>query len=193
MASNPKTDYTPEEYLALERSSEIKHEYYNGEIFAMGGASKFHVVIVTNLVGELHSQLKHGPCNVYSNDMRVQVAPNGLYTYPDVIVLCEEPSFSDEQDDTLLNPALIIEVLSESTKDYDRGGKFEQYRTIDSFVEYLLVAQDRPHVEHHTRQSDRSWLMQETNNLQDAIELKSVPCSLRMVDIYSKITFQPTA
>jgi len=123
----------------------------------------------------------------------VQVSRTGLYTYPDVIVLCEKPRFSDKQGDALLNPVLIIEVLSESTKDYDRGGKFEQYRTFDSFVEYLLVAQDRPHVEHHTRQSERSWLMQETNNLQDAIELKSVPCSLRMTDIYSKITFQSAA
>jgi Uma2 family endonuclease len=112
-----------------------------------------------------------------------------LYTYPDVIVLCEEPSFSDSQEDTLLNPALIIEVLSESTKDYDRGGKFEQYRTIDSFVEYLLVAQERPHVEHYVRQPDGSWLLQETNNLEDTIQLKSVPCSLRMADVYSKIDF----
>jgi Uma2 family endonuclease len=190
MASNPKTYYTLEEYLALEQSSEIKHEYYNGEIFAMGGATKEHVSIVTNLVGELHSQLKSGPCKVYSNDLRVQVAPTGLYTYPDVIVLCDEARFSDKQEDTLLNPALIIEVLSESTKDYDRGGKFEQYRTIDSFVEYLLIAQDRPHVEHHTRQPDGSWLLQETNSLEDTIQLKSVPCSLRMTDIYSKIVFQ---
>jgi Uma2 family endonuclease len=122
----------------------------------------------------------------------VKVDPTGLYTYPDVIVLCEEPRFSDEQKDTLVNPALIIEVLSESTKDYDRGGKFEQYRTIDSFVEYLLIAQDRPHVEHHTRQPDGSWLLQETNSLEDTIQLKAVPCSLRMADIYSRITFQPS-
>jgi len=193
MASNPKTYYTPEEYLALERSSEAKHEYYNGEIFAMGGATEEHVSIVTNLVGELHSQLKTAPCKVYSNDLRVQVSPTGLYTYPDVIVLCERPRFSDKQGDTLLNPALIIEVLSESTKDYDRGGKFEQYRAIDSFVEYLLIAQDRPHVEHYTRQADRSWLLHDTNNLEDTIQLKSVPCSLRMADIYSKINFRATA
>jgi Uma2 family endonuclease len=191
MASNPKTYYTPEEYLALERSSEIKHEYYNGEIFAMSGATEEHVLIETNLVAELHSQLKSGPCKVYSNDLRVQVAPTGLYTYPDVIVLCDEARFSDDQEDTLLNPALIIEVLSESTKDYDRGGKFEQYRTIDPFVEYLLIAQDRPHVEHHTRQPDGSWLLHETNSLEDTIQLKSVPCSLPMADIYSKIEFQP--
>lgn len=193
MASQPKTFYTPEEYLALERSCETKHEYYNGEIFAMGGASKQHVLIVTNLVGELHSKLKEGRCTVYSADLRVQVAPTGLYTYPDVIVLCDAPRFSDEQKDTLLNPALIIEVLSESTKDYDRGGKFEQYRTIESFVEYLLIAQDRPHVEHHTRQPDGSWILFETNSLEDTIQLKSVPCSLRIADIYAKIDFGATA
>lgn len=191
MASNPKTFYTPEEYLALERSCEAKHEYYNGEIFAMGGASPRHVLIVTNLVVSLGSQLESGPCTVYSADLRVKVDPTGLYTYPDVVVLCEEPRFSGAQKDTLVNPALIIEVLSESTKDYDRGGKFEQYRTIDSFVEYLLVAQDRPHVEHYMRQPDGSWLLQETNNLEDTIQLKSVPCSLRMAVIYSKIEFQP--
>lgn len=193
MASNPKTFYTPEEYLALERSCEAKHEYYNGEIFAMGGASPRHVLIVTNLVVSLGSQLESGPCTVYSADLRVKVDPTGLYTYPDVVVLCEEPRFSGAQKDTLVNPALIIEVLSESTKDYDRGGKFEQYRTIDSFVEYLLVAQDRPHVEHYMRQPDGSWLLQETNNLEDTIQLKSVPCSLRMAVIYSKIEFQPKA
>ena len=189
MASNPTTFDTPEEYLALERSCETKHEYYNGEIFAMSGASKWHVLIVTNLIVALGSQLKESPCTVYSTDLRVQVAPTGLYTYPDVIVLFEEPRFSDEQEDTLLNPALIIEVLSESTKDYDRGGKFELYRTIDSFVEYLLIAQDRPHLEHHVRQPDGNWLLHETNNLDDTIHLKSVRCSLRLADIYLKIDF----
>ncbi|HXU09489.1 MAG TPA: Uma2 family endonuclease [Blastocatellia bacterium] len=192
MARNPKTLYTPDEYLALERSCEAKHEYYNGEIFAMGGASRYHVLIVTDSVVALGSQLKEGPCQVYSADLRVKVSPTGLYTYPDVIVLCEEPQFSDEQKDTLVNPALIIEVLSESTEDYDRGRKFEQYRTIDSFVEYLLIAQDRPHVEHHARQADGSWLLYETNNLADTIQLKSVPCVLRMADIYAKVNFPPT-
>ena len=189
MASHPKTRYTPEEYLAFERSCETKHEYFNGEIFAMSGASKQHVLIVTNVVAELWSQLKRGPCEVYSTDLRVKVASTGLYIYPDVIVLCDEPQFSDEQKDTLLNPALIIEVLSESTKDYDRGGKFEQYRTINSFVEYLLIAQDRPHVEHYVRQGDGSWLLHETNSLEDTIHLKSVPCSLLLSEIYNKIVF----
>ncbi|MEK6288958.1 MAG: Uma2 family endonuclease [Acidobacteriota bacterium] len=192
MASNPKTRYTPEEYLALERSSETKHEYFNGEIFAMGGASPQHVGIVTNLVVELGSQLKQGSCRVFSADLRVNVDPTGLYTYPDVVVVCEPPEFSDQQKDTLLNPVLIIEVLSDSTKDYDRGGKFEQYRTIESFAEYLLIAQDRPHVEHYVRQLDRSWVLYETNSLDDTIRLKSVPCSLPLSEIYDKIDFPRT-
>ena len=192
MASHPKTLYTPDEYLALERSCEAKHEYHNGEIFAMGRASKWHVMIVTNLVVELGSQLKAGPCSVYSTDLRLRVAPTGLYTYPDVIVVSAEPRFSDDQEDTLLNPALIIEVLSESTKDYDRGEKFEQYRTIDSFVEYLLIAQDRPHVEHYIRQPDGSWLLHETNNLEHSIQLESVPCSLSLSEIYNRIEFPST-
>ena len=125
MASNPTTFYSPEEYLALERSSETKHQYFNGEIFAMGGASEQHVLIVTNLVAELRTQFKRGPCRVYSTDLRVNVSPTGLYTYPDVVVISEAPEFSDERKDTLVNPVLIIEVLSESTGDYDRGDPTE--------------------------------------------------------------------
>ena len=148
-----------------------------------------HVLIVTNLVIELGSQLKKGPCRVFSTDLRVRVDTSGLYTYPDVVVICDAPEFSDDQRDTLMNPVLIIEVLSDSTKDYDRGGKFEQYRAIASFAEYLLIAQDRPHVEHYVRQIDGSWVLHETNRLEDTIQMKSVPCSLPLSDIYDKIEF----
>lgn len=154
----------------------------------MGGASYRHVLIVTNLVSALGSQLKSGPCRVYSSALRVKVVPTGLYTYPDVVI-CDAPEFSDKQKDTLLNPVLIIEVLSDSTKDYDRGGKFEQYRTISSFAEYLLVAQDGSHVEHYVRQSDGSWVLHETNRMEDTIQLKAVPCSLPLSEIYSRIDF----
>jgi Uma2 family endonuclease len=193
MAYPPQKFYSPEEYLTFERASGTKHEYFNGNILAIRRVNAQHVLIVTNLVGELGVQLKAGPCNVYSAALRVRTALTGLYTYPDVIVLCDEPRFSDDQEDTLLNPALIIEVLSESTKVYDRGGKFEQYRTIDSFVEYLLIAQDRPHVEHYTRQPDGSWVLYETNSMEETIHLKSARCSLRMADIYSKVNFRATA
>lgn len=187
MASQPKTYFTPEEYLELERQAEYKSEYFNGEIFAMGGASPRHVLIVTNVVAELRSQLKKQPCTVYSTDLRVRVSPTGLYTYPDVVVVCGKPLFSDERKDTLTNPTLIVEVLSKSTKDYDRGDKFEQYRTLDSLKEYVLIAQDRYHTEHHVRQMDNTWLLSETNRIEDSIELISIGCHLELVEIYDKV------
>lgn len=187
MSTQPKTRYTPEEYLALERKAAYKSEYFNGEIFAMAGASPRHVLIVTNLVIQLGVQLKKRACTVYSSDLRLNVAPTGAYTYPDVIVVCGEPQFSDEQKDTLINPNVIVEVLSESTQGYDRGGKFEQYRTLESFKECVLVAQDKPHVEHFTRQSDNRWILTETNNMEDSIELISINCTLALEEIYDKV------
>ncbi len=187
MSTQPKTRYTPEEYLALERASAYKSEYYDGEIFAMGGASPQHVLIVTNIVGELRVQLKKRPCKVYSTDLRLKISATGAYAYPDVIVVCGEPQFSDKQKDTLINPNVIVEVLSDSTQGYDRGGKFEQYRTLESFKEYLLISQDKPHVEHFVRQADNRWLLRETNKMEDSIELSSIDCTLPLVEIYDKV------
>ncbi len=187
MASQPRTKFTPNEYLAFERNSDSKNEFLDGEIFAMGGASPNHVLIVTNVVSELRSQLKSRPCTVYSTDLRVRVSPAGLYTYPDVIVVCDKAEFSDEQKDTLINPTLIVEVLSDSTKDYDRGGKFEQYREIDTFKEYILIAQQKPHVEHFIKQLDGRWIMAETKKLADEIELVSIGCELALTEIYDKV------
>jgi Uma2 family endonuclease len=187
MSTLSKTQYTPEEYLELERAAEYKSEYVNGEIFAMTGASRRHVLIVTNLVGELRGQLKKRDCAVYSRDLRVKVTPTGFYTYPDVIVVCGESRFSDAQMDTLINPNVIVEVLSESTKDYDRGGKFEQYRTLEFFYEYVLVARDKPHVEHFVRQPDSRWLLSETNRMDESIELTSIGCTLALAEIYDKV------
>src|SRR5262249_39888199 len=127
MSTPTKSRFTPEEYLALERAAERRSEYYAGEIFAMGGASRKHIVIVANISGQLWSQLKGRPCRVYPNDMRVKVSPTGLYTYPDVAVVCGLDQFDDDHQDTLLNPTVIIEVLSKSTEAYDRGKKFEHY------------------------------------------------------------------
>jgi Uma2 family endonuclease len=139
MSTQPKTFISPEQYLAIERKAERKSEYFNGEMFAMAGASESHVLIVTNVVAELREQLRGRPYTVYSTDLRVKVSPTGLYTYPDVVVVCGQPQFADDQRDTLLNPTLIVEVLSESTQDYDRGEKFEHYRSIASFHEYVLI------------------------------------------------------
>jgi Uma2 family endonuclease len=188
MASQPKTSFTPEEYLELERKAERKSEYLNGEIFAMSGASPRHVLIVTNVVRELSSQLKNRPCSVFSIDLRVRVSPEGLYTYPDVVVLCDKPLFSDSRRDTLTNPTLIVEVLSKSTKDYDRGEKFEQYRAIDSFKECVLIAQDRPHVEHFVRQADNNtWLLSETSKSDDTVFLSAIGCQLQLTEVYDKV------
>jgi Uma2 family endonuclease len=187
MSSQPKLRLTPEEYLTLEREAEYKSEYFAGEVFSMAGASARHALIVTNVVRELSTQLKRRPCNVYSTDLRVRVSATGLYTYPDIVVVCGTPQWADDQQDTLLNPTLLVEVLSESTKDYDRGGKFEHYRTLDSLTEYLLVAQDKVHVEHFVRQPDHRWILSETNNLSDTITLEAIGCTLDLAEVYDKV------
>ena len=187
MSLQPKAYITPEEYLTSERKAKYKSEYFNGEMFAMSGASERHVNIVANLMYLLVGQLRGRSCKAYASDLRVRVSLTGLYTYPDVIVVCGQPQFADDQRDTLLNPTLIVEVLSESTKDYDRGGKFEHYRTLDSFSEYVLIAQDRCHVEHFVRQPDKRWLLAETNRLEDTIHLLSIDCDLALAEVYDKV------
>lgn len=187
MSLQTRRRFTPEEYLALERRSDTKSEYFAGEIFAMGGASRWHNLIVTNCVRELSLQLKGRPCRVYPSDMRVKVSPTGLYTYPDVVVACGAEQFDDEQKDTLLNPIVLIEVLSESTEAYDRGGKFEQYRKLDSLTEYLLIAQDKPHVEHYVRQADGQWLFSDVSGLDGVVRLPSIECSLALAEVYDKV------
>jgi Uma2 family endonuclease len=189
MSSEPRPKLTEDEYLALERRSEVKHEFIDGAMVVMSGASPVHVLIVSNLVAELHSQLKNRECSVYASDLRVKIQKSGRYTYPDVSVVCGRLELATEQQDTLLNPRVLIEVLSESTKDYDRGEKFEHYRSIPSFAEYLLVAQDRHHVEHYIRQGDGRWLLEETDAVADSVELESIQCRLALADIYAKVRF----
>lgn len=180
--------YTAEEYLAIDRASDTKNEFLDGAIYAMGGATARHVQIAGNIGRELGNQLRDKPCFVYSSDLRVCVSPEGLYAYPDVVVACGEPVFIDIELDTLMNPLLIVEVLSDSTGNYDRGEKFERYRSIESFQEYLLIAQDKVHVERYTRQDDGTWLLSETNDMDDTIELSSVDCRLHVSEIYLKVS-----
>jgi Uma2 family endonuclease len=187
MSSKPSTFLTPEEYLEIERRAERKSEYYKGEMFAMAGASREHILIVTNLVRELSQRLEARPCEVYSNDMRLSVSPTGLYTYPDVVVACGEPRFADDQHDTLLNPVLVAEVLSRSTQDYDRGRKLEHYRTLPSLVDYLTVAQDRHHVEQWSRRDD-GWHLTEYIDPSQEIRLTSIDAVLPLSAIYRKLT-----
>jgi len=174
MSVHHKQLLTPEEYLIIERKAETKSEYFAGEIFLMAGASERHNLIVANLVDEIRVQFKNRPCKVYPSDMRVKIQATGLYIYPDVVVVCTKPEFEDNRNDTLLNPTLIIEVLSDSTEAYDRGKKFEHYRTLNSLSDYLLVSLDNPRVEYYVRQSDGKWLFSAYNDLQDTIELGSI-------------------
>ncbi len=187
MSTLQKTFLTSEQYLEIERKAEFKSEYYQGEMFAMAGAKEGHNLVVANLISELHQQLRPRPCRVYPSDMRVRISPSGLYTYPDVTVVCGEPQFVDQERDTLLNPNLIVEVLSPSTEAYDRGRKFKHYRSIESVSEYLLVASEQITAELFTRQPDGSWLLVEVSRLEDSLHLQSVGCRLTLADIYQKV------
>lgn len=164
MSAQPNVYLTPAEYLASERQSTQRHEYQAGQVFALDGGSQQHNLIVTNIVAELRTQLRKSPCTVYPSDMQVKAHQTGLYTYPDVIVVCDEALFEDVDRDTLLNPTVLVEVLSKSTENYDRGKKFQHYRTLESFKEYLLIAQETHHVEHYARQPDEQWLLSDAGN-----------------------------
>lgn len=180
-----KKIWTPAEYLAAERTSPERHEFFDGEIFAMAGASFEHNKIVGNLVGELRSALRHRQCDVTPSDLRIKVPATGLYTYPDVTVLCGDPLFEDDARDTLLNPTVVIEVLSESTEGYDRG-KFRNYRSIATFREYVLVAQDAVSVERYTRGEDGVWSLRESG-AGERLVLASIGCEIAVDEIYLKV------
>lgn len=192
MASVPKMLLTPKEYLALERKAEIKSEYYRGETFAMAGASYHHTLVKDNLAGEARQQLKQGPCQMLTSDMRVKVESVGLYTYPDLVVASEKPKFEDDTVDTILNPTVLIEVLSKSTENYDRGAKFGMYRQIPSLQEFVLVAQDKPLVERYVRQPEDGWLLTEVRDREGSFGFASVPVSIPMTDIYRGVEFPAT-
>jgi Uma2 family endonuclease len=189
MSTQAKSHLTPEQYLEIERKAEFKSEYYQGEMFAMSGAQEAHVLITDNVCGELRQQLRRRPCKAYSSNMRVCVTPGGLYTYPDVVVVCEKPEFLDSEFDTLLNPTVIIEVLSRSTEAYDRGKKFELYGSLNSLGEYVMISSLRIRAERFTREPDGTWNYGKTSSLQDSIHLKSIGCSLLLSDIYEKVEF----
>ena len=179
--------YTAKEYLELEREGEFRHEYLDGEIFEIAGANKRHNVISTNVIRLLGNQLLERHCNVYGSDMRVKITSSENYTYPDVVALCGEEIFEDETEDTLLNPMLIIEVLSKSTEAYDRGAKFESYQTIESFHEYVLITQEPFRVEQFVRKEENVWTYFEFRKSDAVVKLNSIDCELALRDIYHKI------
>jgi Uma2 family endonuclease len=188
MASQPKTYLTPEEYLVIERRNEYKSEYIDGEMVAMTGASRRHNLITVNIAREISSQLRGRPCEGYISDMRVRVPSARDYTYPDVVVVCGEPQFEDDYVDTLLNPTVLIEVLSDSTECYDRGRKFGLYRTVESLAEYVLVAQDEYRVEQYVKQPDGRWLLSDHRSPEASVELASIQCALMLSEVYEKVT-----
>ena len=181
-----QTYLTPEEYLAWERKADTKHEYLRGEIIAMSGASYQHTIITMNISGELYIQLKGTACTVHTNDMRVRTAPETSYFYPDIVVVCGEPRFEDNVFDTLLNPVVLVEVLSPSTERYDRDEKFDYYQQFTSLREYVLVSQDEVRVELHRRQGN-AWQPTEFRSLEDVLSLTSIECELPLQDICRRV------
>jgi Uma2 family endonuclease len=194
MATPALKGLTEEEYLAIERAAELKSEFFDGEMFAMAGASPPHVLITSNVTRELGNQLRHRPCRVYPSDLRVKVRKTGLYTYPNVVVVCGEQRFNDLKKYTLLNPTLIIEVLSSTTEAYDRGEKFEHYRQLESLKEYVLIAQDRHRVEWYLRQAQgKEWVLTVESDPQGIVPLSSIGCELHLEEVYDKVEFPEDA
>jgi Uma2 family endonuclease len=183
---SPDPAIRSEEYLDLERSARQKHEYHRGEVFAMGDASYAHTVVVGNLAREIGQQIKDKPCRVSPTDLRVRVGESGLYTYPDIVVVCGPPRL-EQPGDTLVNPAVIIEVLSEATEAYDRGRKFELYQSIPSLTDYMLVAQGTARIEHFQRQPSGHWLYTAENRLEASIAVPSIGCELSLAEVYDKV------
>ena len=191
--------YSTEEYLALERASEERHEYIDGCIFAMAGESPEHGDICANLGGELHARLKETDCRVRSKDTKVHSGPTprhprtieGFFSYPDMVVICGEPKYHDEYRDVVLNPTVIIEVLSKSTESFDRGEKFQRYQVWNpTLTDYLLVSQTAPIIEHFCRQPDGSWSYKIFQGLDRSFRIESIGCELRLADVYDRINFE---
>ncbi len=188
MSAEPveKRSWTAEEYLAWERLQPTKHEFFQGAVRAMAGATLEHSLILVNVAAQLGSALRKSCCVVLLSNMRLKIPATRLYTYPDALVVCGTPELEDDVRDTLLNPTVLVEVLSDSSEAYDRGKKFEQYRSIQSFTEYLLVAQDHVLVEHFSRQADSSWVLREAR-AGGRIALASIGCVLQVDEIYLKV------
>lgn len=192
MSTQPRRRYTLEEYFALELSSDEKYEYFDGEVFNMSGASLNHEQIVANLIFSLRAGLRGRPCRALPSNTRVIVPSQPPYRYPDLTALCGEPQTRKVGGiDALINPSLIIEVLSPSTEGYDRGDKFTHYKSIESFSEYVLISQGRPHATHYVKQSKNLWTQEEFNDLEASLHLASLDCELALRDVYTDVEFPP--
>ena len=191
MTAVPRSKLTVAEYLAIERRAEFKSEFYDGEMFAMAGASVEHNRVNKNLAVELGARLKGGPCELFISDLRVRIKRTGLYCYPDLVIVCGEPQYAEEDKDTLVNPRVVFEVLSPSTERYDRTTKFQHYKQLPSVQEYVLVAQDRAWCERFVRQPDGAWAQVAFDGLDAALELTAVPVAVPLADVYARVEFPP--
>ena len=190
MATQPKHFITVEEFLEAEEKATERHEYLDGEIFTIVGASPNHALIASNIGAHMWAQLQNSPCRLRGPDMMIQTSLSGLYSYADAVVSCKPEHFEKNM---LLNPIVIVEVLSPNTQDYDRGEKFQRYRSIPSFREYLIVAQDRVYVEHHIREGSGEnlmWSMRERTKLEDVLSLNSVNATIPLSAVYSGVSFE---
>ncbi len=183
-----QTHLTPEEYLTWERKQPFKNEYHNGQIIAMSGANRWHNCITVDIAVQLSNQLMGKECEVYISQMRVRTSPEISYFYPDVIVVCGEPRFEDDTFDTLLNPIIVIEVLSPSTAAFDRGEKFEYYKQLASLQEYVLISQDSVRVEHYRREGTQ-WTHNKLQHLEDTLSFTSIECEAPLRAIYRRVRF----
>ena len=189
MSAMPKPKLTASQYLAIERRAEFKSEFFDGEMFAMAGASRFHNRVNENISGELHALLKRGSCQAFSRHQRVAIDRTGLYCYPDLVIVCGPPEYSPEDPDTLVNPRVVLEVLSDSTERYDRTTKFRHYQQQPSVMEYVLVSQDEPMCERFSRQPDGTWTVASFVGLDAALVLTSVPIQVPLADIFAGVAF----
>lgn len=190
--------YSAEDYLEIDRNSQERYEYLDGEIWMMAGESEAHADICTNLVREISLQLKGSPCRVRAKDTKVRSGAKpelartkrGMFSYPDAVVICGKIEFHDEVKDVIVNPQVIIEVLSHSTGDFDRGEKFMRYRNWNlSLTDYILVAQDAPFIEHFTRQADNSWLLREYRGFDASFPIASINCRLQLSEVFDRVEF----
>jgi Uma2 family endonuclease len=191
MASHSVTKLTEEQYLAMDRAAEFKSEYFDGEMFAMSGGSMQHARLQKNIIGELYNALRGGDCEPFGSDFRVRVSSR-MYAYPDISIVCGKPQLADGHQDILLNPVVVIEVLSPSTEKYDRGLKLQHYRTITTLQDYILVEQNENRIDQYTRQENNLWILRDYQSLDQELAIKSIAASLSLRRIYDRAEFPAT-